>query len=317
MSRQLSAIEKEDERLFNTPQKWYVRRKWLEYSINRMRKNNRSFIRLLTLTCTQVYEIRLLLDNGLLLHTDSGAFDEHCLAFCEMVDHRYVLIRDALPGARNFLGRLEDLVGAGRIGYSNRIDSWFPFDVINLDINECILKRDSRIIEAIWKLFIIQKMKNQSFTLFLTICSVESGNDKEKIKALYQSFEMNLTELDIEEIFHVSFPDGVIKAYHDLQSLIIPKKIIEYGLSEGFDIQYSEKLTYIGEGLSTRMLSFIFDCEYCGPREIAYLGSIRRDRILSILDHSWKDIDQILQEDVEASKVVMDLKSKYSDQVSY
>lgn len=317
MSPALTYIEKEDERLFNTRQKWYVRKKWVEYSIIRKDKNNRGFIRLLTLTCTQVYEIKLLLDNNLLLLKDSRAFDPRCLAFCEMSDHRFALIQGALPGAKYFKGRLEDLVGAGRVGFGiSKVDAWFPFDVINLDINESILKRNSRIMEAIRKLFIIQNMRRQSFTLFLTISSVREGDYDANIETLRQSFNRNLSDPEIEREFLEKHPNGTFEQYHDFQSITIPKKIVEYGLSQGFDTRCNERFTYVGQGLSTRMVSLIFECEYLGSSELEHLAEIRRNRILEILENDCKDVNQILEQDAEVSELVMKLKSKFSQLVS-
>ena len=307
-----SAIEKEDERLFNTLQKWYVRKLWLKYCIERKDRNNQNFIRMLTLTCTQTYEVKLLLDNHLLILTDSGAFDPRCLAFCEMCDHRFALIQKVLPGARYFKGRFEDLVGAGRVGYSNKVDSWFPFDVVNLDINECIFRRDSRVLDAIRKLFMIQKIRSKSFTLFLTVCSIQEGDDEESKNELREFLHKNLDDTEIYNKFHEKYPNGAIHEYHEFQSTAVPKKILEYGLSEGFDVVCSEKLSYIGEGLTTRMVSLVFECEYLGSTELATLAARRRERILEILDQDCKNVNLVLEQNEEYLAEAKELKSRYS-----
>jgi len=307
-----SAIEKEDERLFNTLQKWYVRKLWLKYCIERKDRNNQNFIRMLTLTCTQIYEVKLLLDNRLLVLTDSGAFDPRCLAFCEMRDHRFALIQKVLPGARYFKGRFEDLVGAGRVGYSNKVDSWFPFDVVNLDINGCIFGGDSRVLDAIRKLFMIQKIRSKSFTLFLTVCSIQEGDDEESISELRKFLHKNLDDPEIHSKFHEKYPNGAIHEYHEFQSIAVPKKILECGLSEGFDVVCSEKLSYIGEGPTTRMVSLVFECEYLGSTELATLAARRRERILEILDQECKNVNLILEQNEKDLVEAKELKSRYS-----
>lgn len=307
-----SAIEKDDERLFSTPQKWYVRKLWLKYCKARRDRSNQSFIRILTLTCTQIYEVKLLLDNHLLILTDSGAFDSRCLAFCELSNHRFALIQKALPGAKYFKGRFEDLVGAGRVGYSGKVDSWFPFDVVNLDINGSILGRDSRVLDAIRKLFMIQKIRNKSFTLFLTICSVQEGDDEGSINELREFLRKNLDDNEISSKFLEKYPNGTIQEYHEFQSTAIPKKIIEYGFSEGFDVVCSEKLTYVGEGLSTRMVSLVFECEYLGSTELTTLAVNRKQRILETLDQDCKNVNLVLEQNEEALLAAIELKSRYS-----
>ncbi|MDH5690643.1 MAG: hypothetical protein OEY81_04380, partial [Candidatus Bathyarchaeota archaeon] len=179
----------------------------------------------------------------------------------------------------------------------------------------CILKRNSKIFEAIRKLFIIQKMKSQSFTLFLTICSVQEGDHKENIQALRRDFDRNLDDQDVERTFLEKYPNSIFEAYHDFQSVTIPKRIVEYGLSEGFDTKCNEKFTYIGEGLSTRMVSLIFECEYLGQNYLAHLAGIRKTRILEILENDCRDINQMMEQDEELLQAMTRLKSRYSEHV--
>ena len=50
----------EEDQIFNSPQKWFVREKWSEYATIRKDSNRRSFIRYLTLTSTKTYDVDFL-----------------------------------------------------------------------------------------------------------------------------------------------------------------------------------------------------------------------------------------------------------------
>jgi hypothetical protein len=305
-----SSKERDDVDLYNTPEKWYVRQKWVESAIQRKIENNRHFLRYLTLTSIPVYDIRLFEDQGLIRSTDIG-YDEECIAVCEVDLHRASLIRNNLPGARVFPGRIQELVGSRSVNYHGFVNKWFPFDVINLDLTGSIFARNQLLSETIQKIFTIQSWKEQSFTLFLTVCSVEEGDDveaREKINALIES---NLTDDGFKDAFIRKFPNMQFDSFQSFLSVAIPKLIIEKGLNNGFDVACNGKYTYIGTGLKNQIASFILDCDLRSePGAITNLGSSRSLRIIDALEEECVDINQSFSQNTklkhECDKLVID-----------
>jgi len=312
-----SLIEVEDEKLYNTVEKWLIRKKWLEYAIKRQEKNKKDFVEFFTLTCSQIYDVRLFDDYNLILSKETSPTQKQYLSvtFCEKDKHRHSLIRDKLAGAKSHLCRFEDLVGAGRVGVSNKVNGWFPFDVLNLDLNEAPFKENSRIMLdvkcAIRKLFIIQKLKNRSFSLFLTTCASEEGDDEKNKEDLHNRIDNNLKRNnEFKDLFFKKYPEGKFDNYHEFLLTAIPKLIIEHGFDEGFDIKCEEKFTYIGGNNITRMVSFIFDCEYRGS--INSLVKIKPMRVSNIIERNFWNINEMLNQDKSLLKEIEELKEKYS-----
>lgn len=291
----------QEDEIYNVPEKWYVREKWLEYTTERKQKNNRKYIRFLTLTSVKGYDVEFLRDNGLLSCTETG-YDFKSVAFCEIDNERYVRIRNRLPGARDHLGSYEDLVWAGRPGFGRKAERWFPFDVINLDIPRSGFSQRSRVMAAILKTFMIQKFRQQSFTLFLTLPAVPSGDDEVRKKQLLRCLKVNLRNNEFKERFFKKFPKGKFSHYHKFLLVAVPKLIINFGQSENFDVQCREKLTYVGERSRTKMVSFIFDCEYHGltadyggEAPTPVLGGLYPTRVLEEIEKDCVDINRKLR----------------------
>jgi len=55
-----SYIGSEDDKVYNTPEKWFVRERWANFALIRRDKNKIKFIRLLTLTSIKAYDIKFL-----------------------------------------------------------------------------------------------------------------------------------------------------------------------------------------------------------------------------------------------------------------
>lgn len=311
-----SSKELEDERLYNTLEKWYVRKKWLEHAIKRKEKNRATFIKYLTLTCSQAYDVRFFDKCELISSIETSPKQKQYMdvAFCEKDLHRHSLIKDKLAGALSHHGRFEDFVGAGRVGFSDKVDKWFPFDVVNLDINAAPFKQNSRLMldtsSAVRKLFIIQKLKQKSFTLFLTVCSVEEGNSEENKKKLGGLLDGNLkSDNTFRSTFLKKYPRRKVGGYHEFLLIVVPKLVVENGFSEGFDVRCLEKMTYVGGQLKTRMVALIFDCEFKGS--IDMLAKIRKHRMLEIVEGSSEDVNERFDQDQNLVKDIEALRKEY------
>lgn len=317
-------VRSEEHEIYNTPEKWYVRYKWAKYAIKRKKKNDREFIRLLTLTSTKCYDVKFLRDNGLFRMTEVGYAPES-VTFCENNSERYVLIRNRLPGARDFLGDLKHFVTTGSPGFTSRAQRWFPYDVINLDFTKPGFrqkgKKTSIMMDTVFKIFMIQGFKKQSFTLFLTLPAIKTGNDMTGKKQLNECLNSNLggKYSRFEDNFLKKYPGGRFPSYREFLLVVVPKLIIKYGQSGNFDIQCREKYTYIGEGAKTVMITFIFECGYVGlsngyggenPANI--LAKIYPTRILEIIERGYEDINKKFTQDPCLKGKYSQLTDKYN-----
>ncbi len=297
-------VTSEEDEIYNTPEKWYVRDKWVKYALERKTKNQRDFIRLLTLTSTKCYDVEFFKDKGLLQTTETG-YTPDSVTFCECNHERYVLIRNRLPGARDFFGELEHFVGAGSPGFTKRAQKWFPYDVINLDYTKPGFrqkgKKTSIMMDTISKIFMIQGFRKQSFTLFLTLPAIRRGNDAGGREQLKECLRSNLggKYSEFESNFLKKYPGVRFPSYREFLLVVVPKLIIRYGQSENFDIQCQERCTYIGKGARAVMITFVFDCEYVGlpdgyggenPADI--LAKQYSKRILEIIEKEYEDINE-------------------------
>jgi hypothetical protein len=296
-------LSSEEDRIYNSPQKWHVRAKWVNYASARRQRNNTDFIKLLTLTSTKCYDVRFFRDQGLLLTTDTG-YAAESVTFCECNPERYVLIRNNLPGARDFGGRIEDFVAAGSAHLTPRVQRWFPYDVVNLDFTTPGFRqkgeKTSVTMQTISKIFTIQRLKNRSFTLFLTLPAIERGNDATGKAELHSCLRSNLdgSYPDFKKNFIQKYPKGTFDDYREFLLVVVPKLIIKYGQSENFDTKCLERCCYVNEGARTTMLAFMFDCEFISlqegygsrnPTEI--LADFYQLRIVEILEQDFEDIN--------------------------
>ena len=311
MSEELTFVEKEDQRLYNTSEKWYIREEWLHFARRRLAANGRTYIRYLTLTCSLAYDVIFLKDNGIIETTEIG-YGENSVAFCEKDMQRSVLIRRRLPGAKFHPGPIEGLLGAGRINFSKKVDNWFPFDVINIDICGAPFDQHSQLMDAIRKLFVAQGMKDQSFTLFVTTSAVEDGDSEENKQTLRNLIRQNYDITHFERIYHQRYPEDVIDSYPEFLSIAIPKLIIDTGFRQGFNVECKKKFTYVGGKNRTQMMSFIFDCDL--PRVVdtlTFLSTERPRKVVGILTHNLENVNNLLHGDGNKKARCEELKRMY------
>lgn len=299
----------EEDQIFNSPQKWFVREKWVEYATIRKNSNRRPFVRYLTLTSTKTYDVDFFREKGLISTTNAGYLPES-VTFCEYIPERFARIHNRLPGVRGFPGSFETFVGAGRIGQTYKASAWFPYDVINLDFTApCFRQRGRRTsitMDAIEKVFDFQKLEKQSFSLFLTLPALRSGDDPTGISQLNECLSANLRNRyrNLREKFFQIYPRRRFPSYREFLLFVVPKLIIRYGQNYTFDVICQERFTYIAEGARTVMITFIFDCEYVGlpngyggenPSDI--LAERYPQRIMDLLEKEFENINEKFERD--------------------
>ena len=299
----------EEDQIYNSPQKWFVREKWVQYAVNRKRANRRDFIRFLTLTSTKIYDVEFLREHELIATTKAG-YNPESITFCEHIPERYARIHNRLPGARGFLGSFEKFVGAGNIGQPVQASKWFPYDVINLDFTApCFRqkgKKTSRTMDAIEKVFDFQKLKKQCFSFFLTLPALRGGDDLAGISQLNECLNANLRNeyRELKDKILQKYPRKRFPNHREFLLFMVPKLIIRYGQNFTFDVICKERFTYIADGARTVMITFIFDCEYVGlpngyggenPSEI--LAERYPNRIMDLLEKEFENINEKFERD--------------------
>lgn len=263
-----SYSKREELAVYNTPEKAFVRSRWVHFARQRMNSIPATSIRYLTLPgvgCFDVIEFRR--ENLLKMDSDTQ-FNDDGLAFCEKTPEKFARIRDKLTNARSYLGRYEQFVGAGQIGVSREANTWFPFDVINLDFTGPLLQPRG-LLDSVRKTIIIQSQRQCSFTLFLTIKCAEGWESAERVNELRTNMQLNLTQdstADFRASFMRRYPryneDGI--PFCELMSYAIPKLLIRDGIDRAFDVECVERYIYTGTGNQSIMLAFIMNLEFRG-----------------------------------------------------
>lgn len=323
-----------DEEIFNTPQKRYIRHSvWADYAKKRKEKGNLSFIRYLTFPAVGCYDVGILKNLGLLETIEiDGIIKYNSVGFCEKDAEKFALIQEKLPGARYYKGRYEELVGAYGDLIPDKAQKWFPFDVINLDFTSPLFSSNkNRVINSIKRTFEIQKIKYNSFTLFVTLPAradhdTEDGKDK-----LNENLKNNLTSsemIEFKEKFVEKFPGVNINEkiytqmdYVDFLLISIPKMIVSMGTEEMFYVKCNERFSYVGDHYNgdspnrSLMVKFVFECEYVGRKDglsghnpIYFLSKEYPKRILDFFIQSPININQMFESNTELKAQYCDLK---------
>ena len=313
------------EDIFNTPEKKYKRKHWLQAAEDRKQKNNVDFINYCTLPGKNCHDVFLLKH---LLKTTKTGFRKESLTFFEKDTETIVDIWNNLPGARHYTGYFEIFIQAALDGinlidnHSEEIDplSFFPYDVINLDFTTSAFKHGGQDVSpqmsAIYQLFEIQSFKHKAFTLFLTFAGIR-GSDDESGRCEVNSAIVNIIESPTNSEFKSKFETfnpGVTPpyysggghralAYKDFLLVGIPLIIINYGFSKNFDVKCTKRFSYVGTGNKALMVSFIFDCEYFGSSRyggetIETSLALQPQRLCEIFNH-YEDINELFEDHPE------------------
>lgn len=264
--------EVDEREFYNTPEKAFVRDRWLHYARERARVKGTSTVNLFTLPGVQCLDVNLLRANGLIAMLGPTQYNPNGLTFCEYDPERYGKIREKLTFAKQVRQRYEQFVGTDRrVNAARTADSCFPYDVMNLDFQGPLL-RPRGLLDAISRTTRIQSDLHRSFTLFLTVKCDEELEAEDRLRQLKAGLDGNLTSATTSEFRerflrrYPSYPATPL-AFDDLMLVSIPKYLIKDGVSHFYDAACRERLVYVGQGHSTKMLSFIFTYEYVGMGE--------------------------------------------------
>lgn len=245
----------------DSPEKQWVREQcWLPLLANR-KNSKKKRISYLTLPGRRLTEIEMLANDGVI----EGMHD---LYLCERSKLDYYMICRDVPRLKYHmpaeiptiaLGEIQELIVDGQL------DRYFPFDAINLDFVGGAWGNDrsqtSTKMAAIQKIIRLQGDARHPFTLFVTVSSKSGGqNVLEEVLAEHDSL------LDEEQKREVT-----TLPHHGKVLVVFPIILAHWAVDAALKIRCTHRYTYIGEGLSTRMLKFAFEFE---PFEIPTYGSV-------------------------------------------
>ncbi|MBA7644936.1 hypothetical protein ES703_52685 [subsurface metagenome] len=197
--------------------------------------------------------------------------------------------------------------------------------MINLDFTKPGFRqkeeKTSITMQTISKIFMIQRLKSHSFTLFVTLPAIEQGNDITGKTELDNCLNSNLdgSYPDFEKNFLQKYPEKAFPDYREFLLFVVPKLIIKYGQSENFDTKCLERCSYINEGAQTVMITLMFDCEFIGlqdgygsknPAEI--LAESYQPRIVEILEHDFEDINARFAKEPELRQHYLKFREKFT-----
>ena len=284
MSPDIFFDRKTDEEVFNTPQKKFIRHEvWGKYASIRKEKSQLDFIDYLTFPAEGCYDILILERMGLLNVLPVGEMTKYkSVAFCEIDSEKCALIQQKLPDAKYHNGEYERLVGAYDTEIPEKAQRWFPFDVINLDFTSPLFYKYSnnkeKVTNAILRTFQIQKIKQKSFTLFLTLPARQHHDvlkGKKKLDGIVKENLLNPRQKKFREKFFEKYDVDIDLNifdqidYREYLLMSIPKMVINMGIRQTFDIVCCERFCYRGDHYNgksnlTNMLTFVFECELIG-----------------------------------------------------
>ena len=305
-----SRTTSEIESIYDNPAKDFVRDRWVDTAQARREASGLEYVNYFTLPGPQCLDVLRFRDAGLLKMKDS-VYEPDSLTFCENQDYAFALIRDQLPNAKDVKLPFEDLVGALNPQF---IHQWvnqkklFPYDVLNLDFEVSpffLRSRDaSRQVGAIEKVFDIQRGYAKSFTLFVT-CQGENGVfDQRGENYIREVIQSNLD--DGPEDFRVRYSEryndqSLPSPHYEAFLIVVPKLVLRLGWANQYEVVCSHRLTYVGAPrATTRMVSFIFECEYRGGHTssqsppVGQLSNTYDSEILKLVDEPYIDVNREL-----------------------
>lgn len=261
--------------LYDNLPKNFVREQWAEAAEVRRQRNGVSYINLFTLPGVDCLDVELFRQRQL-IGMKGQVYDGAYLTFCESGNLVYGFIKQKLPNAKGIRLLVEDLlVGAGEPEYLHpwvRQKKLFPYDVINLDLpRPPFMLRDrtfSRQFVAMEKVFALQGGHRHSFTLFVTFPAEDGQFDANGEAMLRQTIQSNLRDSSAQfaQMYRQRYGTNELLApYHQMLLVVVPKLVLRAGTQQGFKITCTQRYTYVGRPkTTTRMVSFIFDCEFQG-----------------------------------------------------
>ena len=232
------------DQLMNTAVKHYMRRYvWLPVAKERQLRVNRP-INYFTLTTPDLFDVKLLEDEGLIAKTRRGY---RSVGFCEFDDKSFDSIIRRLGRCRwSHKGRFEQMVHE-----HGDFDNRFNFDVINLDFIAVPFPDGESPLDGTWgaieKLLQTQWNNSVSFDLFLTFRGSTGGTSGEALGRVADLLNQNL-----------------------LNGRGVPEFQSRVGHSDPFQLMEEDYVTFLGIGLPKLLASTALDLGFSMPRMDVY-----------------------------------------------
>ena len=232
--------------LMDDPTKHWVRiNAWLPVATERFKKCNRK-IRYFTLTTEALYDVKTLIEAGLLERSERGYPG---LGFCEMYDYTYEgIMRKIRWCGWSYKGTFEEMVDK-----HPRLADEFNFDIVNLDFFGVPFPQREAPLEGTWgaikRMIQVQKSHGTSFDLFITLKCRKAETDEQALKEIASLIKSNLdigrgkSEFE-SRVGHLDIIRLLAEDYRTFLCVGVPKLIIGEAVDVGYALSYFESYCY-------------------------------------------------------------------------
>ncbi|MFA5953799.1 MAG: hypothetical protein WC812_04355 [Candidatus Pacearchaeota archaeon] len=250
----------------NSRHKEFIRKKWVEF-IKEISKLEEKECSIITLPSDEMQDLRLFKEEGII------DWEENETESCTITKGK-VICFERLTSIHNKLAK--KLVNATTHPYEigrffqekynkliNGETTFFPVDVINLDLDGNLSKNDTSIERILDLLFQFQKNYNK-FSLFLTFPETEAEDElefKDKLKSILNSNLSDEHNNEFIQMFKEKFPSTDEIQYYEFVTISLVKLIIKKATHFNYKLSKQE-FYYYGENGRRKMISILINFEY-------------------------------------------------------
>jgi hypothetical protein len=297
--------------LMNTDPKHYMRTEvWLPVARRRAEQCG-GHISYFALTTSDLYDVRLLEQEGLLEKTERGYPG---LGICEFEDVQFQkIVRNVRWCGWSYKGRFEDMAL-----HHPQFEESFSFDVINLDFTAVPFPNEEAPLEGTWgaieRIVQVQMNHRRSFDLFLTFRSDREQTDFRALQRLSDLLDSNLQAgrglREFEQRTGTTKPSDILdQDYTEFLCLGVPKLLIAHALDVGFDLSKIRICKYARKAGAYFIVKFVFSFEVPSQRQRSFaepptLVSGYDAAVPLIFNTPAEDVMAILEADTELSQRV-------------
>lgn len=282
---------------FNSPEKKFVRNRWIKFAKD-ISDANEDFS-MITLTTESLDDLKLFSNAGFydVNELDAGLFRINKGKFkCfETNGQTYRKLIKLLPNEFVIAGEIGHEIGKeyNRVFIESNESKFFPCNVINLDFTNSISNVTKRDILNVFKwIFEFQKRFKKNYSLFITFANTNAENENEILQRFEEIIQENISNVHTD--FKSEFDDkyasvDVLKteSYDQFLATGISKFLVKFGSEnkftmDNFNFYYYNKNRH-------KMISLLFNFKYLNGN-IPQIEIYKKDCIKCL-----KDIEEVNQ----------------------
>ena len=256
---------------FNSPEKNFIRRQWIEFAKKNYDEND--IFSMITLTTESLNDLKLFSDEGFYdvdeLATGFFRINKGKFKCFELEGTTYRKLMKLLPNESVTQGEIGFEIGKEYnrvfIEQSNEC-KLFPCNVINLDFTSSISNVTKRDILNVFKwIFEFQKKFQKNYSLFITFANTNAENENEILQRFEEIIQENISNTHTE--FKTKFDEKYISieilrttAYDQFLATGISKFLVKFGSENRFEIDDFKFYFYNKD--RHKMISLLFNFKF-------------------------------------------------------